>query len=66
MIKFEEYIKEIKKQLHCNCSDDEKNKYITYMYTNKQVDDNLDYFKKCNERNLSPYKSLLFFNDYIK
>lgn len=29
------------------------------------VMDNLDYFKKCRKKGLSPYKSLLFFKDYL-
>lgn len=27
--------------------------------------DNVEYFKKCYEKNLSAYKALLFFHDYL-
>lgn len=37
-----------------------------YGYTNKQVDDNKKYFYKCRRDGLSPYKALLFFNDYLE
>ena len=60
---FETYIKEVKEQLFCNATDDYKNQYVTYMYTNEQVDSNLDYFKDCMSKNLSPYKALLFFDE---
>ena len=42
-----------------------KNKYIVYTHTNEAVDSNLDYFERCKEFGLSPYKALLFFNDYL-
>lgn len=60
---FETYIKEVKEQLFCNATDDYKNQYVTYMYTNEQIDSNLDYFKDCMNKNLSPYKALLFFDE---
>ena len=41
------------------------NDYL-YGYTNKQVDDNKKYFYKCRRDGLSPYKALLFFNDYLE
>ncbi len=62
---FENYIERTKEQLCCNATEEFKNKYITYTYENKQIDDNLDYFKKCMESGLSPYKALLFFDDYL-
>lgn len=61
---FEEYIKDIKEQLCCN-NDISTVEYITYDYTEQQIDDNLDYFKKCMKDNLSGYKALLFFCDYL-
>lgn len=60
MSKFDDYIKNVKEQLVCNASDEYKSEYITYEYSNEEVDANLDYFMKCMERGLSPYKSLLF------
>lgn len=38
---FENYIERTKEQLCCNATEEFKNKYITYTYENKQIDDNL-------------------------
>jgi hypothetical protein len=46
-------------------TDEYKQEYITYEFTNEQVDNNLKYFKSCLNDNLSAYKALLFFNDYL-
>jgi len=59
------YIKKVREQLYCNATENYKNNYITYDYTNKQIDEYLDYFEKCKINNLSSYKALLFFGDYI-
>lgn len=60
------YIKRVKEQLVCNASEKDKKKLYLYTYTEKQVDNNLEYFTKCKNINLSPYKALLFFHDYLK
>jgi hypothetical protein len=36
-----------------------------YTYTDEQLFENIEYFKKCYELNLSPYKALLFLYDAI-
>lgn len=59
---FEDYIKDVKQMLNCNASEEYKNKYVTYLYTNEQVDENLEYFKDCMNDGLSAYKALLFFD----
>lgn len=56
------FIDKIKDQLTCNSNDSEN---PTFDYTNKQVDDNIDYFTKCESEGLSPYKSLLFFHFHL-
>lgn len=61
----EEYIIDVRCQLICNASDSYKNLHTTYNYTNKQVDDNKEYFEKCMKKGLSAYKALFFFNDYL-
>ena len=38
---FQLYIADAKQQLYCNASDEYKKEYITYDYTNNQVDNNL-------------------------
>jgi hypothetical protein len=65
-ILFEKYIASVKEQLDTNATNDYKNNYITYDYSNKQVDENLSYFYSCMKTNLSPYKALLFFEDHLK
>ena len=62
---FEKYIDKVRSQLECNASEEYKSNYITYDYTNQQVDDNLNYFRDCMDHGLSEYKSLLFFGDYL-
>lgn len=63
---FDKYIIEVKEQLFCNASKEYRDNNITYLYSNEQIDNNLYYFKKCMKENLSAYKALLFFNDYLK
>lgn len=60
---FEEYIKDVKSQLCCN--NPEIVDFITYDYSEEEINSNLDYFKECFESNLSGYKALLFFCDYL-
>lgn len=38
---------------------------LEYGYTDEQLYDNLDYFKRCQEFGLSAYKALLFLDPYI-
>jgi hypothetical protein len=66
MDNFQEYIKNVKEQLNCNATKEFKEEYITYLYSNEEIDNNLDYFEKCMKKGLSAYKSLLFFGDYNK
>jgi Tfp pilus assembly protein PilF len=63
---FEKYIEGAKEQLDCNAAEDYKYNYGTYLYTNEQIESNLDYFRRCMESGLSSYKALLFFNDYLE
>ena len=60
-----DYIKEVKSHLECNASDDYKREYITYLYSNDDIDNNLYYFKTAMNNGLSPYKALLFFHYYM-
>lgn len=61
-----EYLDRVFEQLVCNSDEEYKSKYVTYNYTNDQINENLDYFQKCLDFGLSPYKSLLFFSDYLE
>jgi hypothetical protein len=62
---FAHYIDAVKLQLEENASDHHKNNYVTYTYSNEEIDNNLDYFEYCFGTNLSTYKALLFFSDYL-
>lgn len=61
----ENYMLNVKQQLYCNASDEYKNECVTYNYTDELVDKHTDYFISCMNENLSAYKALLFFDDYL-
>jgi hypothetical protein len=61
----EEYMDAVRSHLTCNASEYDLNNYITYDYTNEQIDDNIGYFRECKIWGLSPYKALLFFYDHL-
>lgn len=61
----EKYIFNAKQQLDCNASEYYKRNYITYDYTEEQIDNNIAYFERCMKSGLSDYKALLFFYDYL-
>lgn len=65
LLNIDEYMDDVRAQLSCNATESYSNKYVTYTYTNKQVKDNIGYFRKCMESNLSPYKALLFFDEFL-
>jgi hypothetical protein len=59
------YIQKVKELLYCNATEEFKNNNTTYLFTNEEIDENIDYFLNCEKNELSPYKSLLFFNYYL-
>jgi hypothetical protein len=59
------YIQKVKELLYCNATEEYKNNNITYLFTNDEIDKNIDYFLDCEKNELSSYKSLLFFYDYL-
>lgn len=62
----EEYIQNVKSQLCCNFPyPGYGTDYITYDYTEQEIDRNSEYFEHQMKQNLSAYKALLFFSDYI-
>jgi hypothetical protein len=63
-ITIEQYIKEAKTRLTCN--KEVKKGDTGYIYSNQQIDDNIPYFQEALKDGLSPYKALLYFNDYLK
>jgi len=58
----EEYIEDAKSQLVCNQTGDTE--FITYDYSNEEVDKNKEYFEHTLSKGMSAYKALLFFGDY--
>lgn len=65
-VSFEEYIEKVKSNLYCNLSDDEKNVFCSYDFTEDEIDNNLDYFRDYYNNDISAYTSLLFFADYLR
>lgn len=65
MDNFNEYIMDVKSQLDCNATEEFKNNYITYLYSNEDIDNNLDYFERCMNTGESAYIALLFFTDHL-
>ena len=63
---FEEYITDAKSQLVCNNVDIDNIEYILFYYTDSSIDDNRNYFMDCFNSNLSSYKALTFFYDYLQ
>ena len=65
MFNFNLYLNSVKEQLSCNASEEFKSQYITYDFSNEEVDNNQEYFKKSMISSLSSYKALLFFKNYL-
>ena len=63
---FDEYIEDVKSQLECNASDEYKSKYVVYAYSEEDVVNNLGYFFNMWHNDISAYKALLFFHDYLR
>ncbi len=62
----EKYIAKTKELLKCNGAGDDDSQQCYYSFTNKQIDDNHIYFKRLKKNGMSPYKALLYFNDYLE
>jgi hypothetical protein len=60
----EEYIQDAKSHLTCNYP--EQVEYITYGYTEQEINKNINYFEYQMKKGLSAYKALLFFHDYLE
>lgn len=59
------YIFDVKSQLYHNASEYDKKHYITYLYSDEQIDSNMEYFKECMNDNLSTHNSLELFSNYL-
>jgi hypothetical protein len=51
---FEEYLRNV------------KIRSSEFTYSKEQISNNIDYFRRCREAHLSPYKALVFLYDYLK
>jgi len=65
-MKMEKYIIKVREQLDCNSTQEDREMYGTYKYSNEDIDNNKDYFIRCADNGLSAYKALLFFGDYLE
>lgn len=65
MSEFDEYMDDVYNQLEEHASEDHKSQHITFTFSTKLVNNNLDYFERCMDRGLSAYKALTFFGYYL-
>lgn len=65
MIDFETYFNRVLEQLECCATEEYKKEYVVYTYPLDVVMNNVDYFERCRDAELSAYKALLFFHDYL-
>lgn len=65
-VSFKEYMADVYSQLECNMSAEDKAKYVCYTCSEQTINENLDYFRYCHKSNLSAYKALLWFHDYLE
>lgn len=59
------YMEDVYSQLDEHATEEHKQNHVTYTFSTELVNNNLDYFERCMDRNLSAYKALLFFWDYL-
>ena len=62
----EEYLEDTKKHLTYLQTNNELKEYCTFNYTFEEILENKEYFESCLNKELSTYKALLFFDDYLK
>ena len=59
---FTDYLKDVKSQLCCNNINPD---FITFDYTESEIDENSDYFHEMWMKNISGYKALTFLCDEL-
>ena len=62
----EEYLEDTKRHLNYFQTNNEIKEYCTFDYTFEEILENKEYFESCLNKELSTYKALLFFDDYLK
>lgn len=60
------YMADVKSQLFCNSSQEEKDKYVTYLYQDDDIDAHISYFNDCLNQGMSAHTALELFNDHYK
>lgn len=63
---FQTYMERVRSQLECNTDMSKERDYIVFTYSEEQVNQERVYFMRCMRRNLSPYKALTFFHDWLE
>lgn len=59
--KFKRYMDDVRSQLFHNANDEYKDKFITFMFSDEDINNNLAYFADCMKKGLSAYKALTLF-----
>ena len=54
----QQYITKVKSHLCHNNSEEDNLKYGYFTFTDRQIDDNIDYFRRFLEEDISPYIAL--------
>lgn len=59
--KLKQYMDDVMQQLFHNANDEYKDKYVTFMFSDEEINNNLTYFVDCMKKGLSAYKALTLF-----
>ena len=63
---FDFYISDVRSQLNCNASKEDKEQFVTYSYMNYEINEHLDYFKRYFDAGMSAHMALELFNEHHK
>lgn len=64
ILPYNEWLEEVLTHLNCNCSEDFKETFETFDYSEDDIMNNLDIFGIWHERGLSPVEALRRFESY--
>lgn len=65
MSEFDQYMEKVFSQLEEHATEEHKAEYVTFTYSSKLINNHLDYFEDCMNKELSAYKALMWFQDYL-
>lgn len=63
---FNKYMLQVRERLECNATEEYKKENVSYLYSNEQVDANLDYFRRCMREDLPAHLALEYFHYYLE